>query len=481
MKRQKGGMPLNCIDKGMFALHTKNELMVLHWVLAITGTVEPMRLRSALMDALGRYPALRATIRTGLLGQKRQVQNISNHNPLTICDLTGAQSGTSRDSDHIGTLCQKRLIQWMNGPLDPATDLPWRVLLLQRSSTESSLVFTFHHSAMDGIGALRFVSEVIESYNGLAEQAPETYQSGDTHRDELRALAHASRPGISHFYLKMMASLCHRFVIAPFSSNTRICHATSSPSPAVYFCQGTLTPHELNRIRSRSKAAGATVNDVLLAAGFRTVDRWNAVHGRTSRKISIMAPVDVGRATSSPGRGNRVSFISVSTAHRERADLEELLRTVHLRTSHMLRNGTAFSIVYAVHFCCRFPPMVPKTVARFLLSTRVYLDSILVTNLGVIWPAASSPVEAGKMGNAGITSVVVLPPVVSAMGIGLSASTYNSHLHVALTYRTSHFSHAEARLLLNLFLHEVRSYQRTPEGALAPEVRYHEERETVRV
>jgi hypothetical protein len=65
------------------------------------------------------------------------------------------------------------------------------------------------------------------------------------------------------------------------------------------------------------------------------------------------------------------------------------------------------------------------------------------------------------------------------MGISLSAGTYNGQLHVALAYKTSHFSHGEARLLLNLFLHEMRSYQRTAEGVLAPSVTERATGETV--
>ena len=481
MKRAKRTMvSLNCIDKGMFALHTKNEMMVLHWVLTITGTVEPMRLRSALMAAVGRRPTLRATIRTGLLGMVRQIEDISDHDPLTVIDLTGTHSGTARDSDDTGTLCQKRLLQWMNRPLDPTKDLPWRVLLLRRRDTEASLVFSFHHSATDGLGAFRFVTEVIERYNRATEALqPAADEPGDAGADELVALAQANRPAISHFYLRMIASLVYRFAVAPFSPNGRICRATSSPSPAVHFCQGTLNPRELSQVRSRSKETGATLNDVLLAAGFRTMDQWNAVHGKASRKISIMVPVDVGRGTASATGANRVAFVSVPTVRRERANADDLLRRVHQRTSHMLRNGTAFSIVYAVHFCCWFPPLVPKAIARFLLATGVYLDSMLVTNLGLIGLAAGPSAEAANMGNARIASVVVLPPVVSPMGISLSAGTYNGQLHVALAYKTSHFSHAEARLLLSLFLHEMRRYQRTAEGVLAPSVTERATGETV--
>jgi hypothetical protein len=57
--------------------------------------------------------------------------------------------------------------------------------------------------------------------------------------------------------------------------------------------------------------------------------------------------------------------------------------------------------------------------------------------------------------------------------------TYHDHLHIALEYKTRQFSKAEARTFLNLYLHELRGYQRTPKGLLMPEVRYRDTRKTV--
>jgi len=147
----------------------------------------------------------------------------------------------------------------------------------------------------------------------------------------------------------------------------------------------------------------------------------------------------------------------------------------------MLKNGIAFSIVYAVSFCTVLSPLVARSVAKFLMVTQIYLDSILLTNLGLIWPAGTNPGERDKMGTAKITSVIGLASVVSPMGISLCMGTYDDHLYVGLTYKTRQFSKAEARTFLNLYLHELRSYQRTPEGLLIPEVRYRDTRDTVPV
>jgi hypothetical protein len=137
--------------------------------------------------------------------------------------------------------------------------------------------------------------------------------------------------------------------------------------------------------------------------------------------------------------------------------------------------------VYAVYFCTRLSPRIPKFVAQFLMATQIYLDSILLSNLGLIWPAGTIQNEGGKLGNAKITSVVTLAPVVSPMGISVCTGTYHDHLYIGLAYKTASLSKAQAKTFLNLYLHELRSYQRTLEGLLTPEVRYRDTRETAPV
>ena len=475
MRGTKGTtIPLNCVDKALFALHCKHEPMVNHGIMTIDGAVDPVRLKSALETVMLRHPILRSTISTGWLHQVRKAQEIDGRKILNVASLVGRQMERDTSPEEIAALYERRLSEWVSSPLDPTTEWPCRVLMMTRALKESSLVFTLHHSATDGLGLFRFMREVIGEYNGATDSStlstvPPTNGTGD----EPLTLPRARRLEVRHFYLKMVASLVQRFLIAPLSPNARVCCTRSgrlSELSERNFCQASLNPYEMSQIKSRSRLVGATVNDILLASCFRAVEQWNTVCGKRSRKISIMVPVDIGTGTSSPIRGNHVSFISVSTTQRDRSDPDELLRTVHKKTSYMLKNRVAFSIVYLLSFCTCLPPLFPKLVARFLIATRVYLDSALLTNLGLIWPKETTPMEEVRMGNAKITGVLGLPPVVSPMGLSLCVGTYNGHLDVALVYRTSHFSRSDARVLLNLYLHEIRSYQRTPEGQLAPEV-----------
>jgi NRPS condensation-like uncharacterized protein len=482
MERLSTSAAFNCVDKALFALHSQDESMVNHCVLTIDGAVDAIRLKSALMTVLHRHPTLRSIIHTGVLRQFREVRNDCGDDILTVWELAALQDAAKFNRNEIATKYKERVSEWLNMPLAPGRALACRALLLRRTLEESSLIFTCHHSGADGLHFLRFAAEVIEDYNGATEDPlPSAHPLPGRRRDELVVLAQACRQKVRLFYIRIVASLVHRFFLAPFSPNARICRRSPRSSPQIHFCQGSLNPHEVKQIRARSKSVGATLNDLLLAACFKTVQEWNDVHRKPTRKISVMVPVDIGNASFSPLSANQVSFISVSTTRKERTDADELLRTVRQETSRMLRNGVAFSIVYALHFCTRLPPRIPKSIAWFLMATRIYLDSILLTNLGLIWPRGGTAAAGNNLGNARITSVVVIPPVVSPMGMSLCAGTFDGHLHLSLTYKSQQFSEAEARTFLSLYLHELRGYERTREGLLVPEARLRGERETLPV
>ncbi len=456
MKKATARLPLNCIDRALFSLHSKKEPMVYHAILTLDGALDSERLKSALISVLSRYPSFRSTIDAGLVGLFREEQENAGNEMLSVRDAAEehATAGAQPQSE-TGAWFSLRLSEWINQPLDPSRAIPCRVLLLRKTAKTSSAVFTFHHAAADGLHSLRFVNEVVQEYNGVTDNPPLPRFSPTTGRgDEIIGLARASRPRIKHFYLNMVTSLLQRFLVAPISPNARICHAGSASSARINFCHGSLNPCELKRIKAKSRSAGATVNDILLAACFRTVAQWNSTCGKPGRKISIMVPVDISNSMCTPVSANLVSFLSVSTTHKERADPEKLLREVGRRTSNMLRNGNVYSVVYAAYLCTRFPPPVQKAIVKFLMTTRVYLDTVLLTNLGLIWRMGNA-----WMGDARITGVAAIPPVVSPMGISLSAGMYNGRLYIVLASKASYFSQEQARMFLNLYLHEIRSYQ----------------------
>jgi len=92
--------------------------------------------------------------------------------------------------------------------------------------------------------------------------------------------------------------------------------------------------------------------------------------------------------------------------------------------------------------------------------TRTYVDTILITNIGFIWPRPGSEEPAvSRIGNAKILNVTGSAPVVTPMGLSIAAGIYNMNLNFSLTYKPALFSEEKARMFLDLYVEELRNYQ----------------------
>jgi NRPS condensation-like uncharacterized protein len=74
---------------------------------------------------------------------------------LEVQDLVALQAQKDSAQADTGTLYEQRLHEWINRPLDTRKSFPFRVLLLKKGIAEYTLIFTFHHSAVDGVRAIR--------------------------------------------------------------------------------------------------------------------------------------------------------------------------------------------------------------------------------------------------------------------------------------------------------------------------------------
>lgn len=460
-----GSIALNCVDKCLLALDGINEPMLIHTILNLQGEVDHAGLNRAISMAQRTYPVMRTILCRRYLRPARQIQENPGKGVLSIVDKAKLQ-----DTDY-----ESYLSSWMNRPLNIRKEFPVRVLLLRKNELESSLVFTFHHSATDGLRALLFVRKAIENYNselaseGKAKASPvQDFNDIRINRkgDELLEFANSQRSKVEHYYGKMISSLFHRFVVSALPFPARVFHDKSGQSRELRFCFETIDPGELEQIQLKARSAGVELNDVFLAACYRVVERWNSMHGKASNRIRIMAPVNISPKGFRYVVSNQASWFSLPTTPRDRADPAELLRKVRADTINATMNRIAFSLVYFFYFCSRFPLAIMRGMCRFLIVTRTYVDTILITNLGFIWPKSGSAEPAvSTVGNAGIVNITGSAPVVSPMGLSIAAGIYNRHLNFSLTYRPALFSEKKARAFLALYVEEIKNYQVGAQGA----------------
>jgi len=173
-----------------------------------------------------------------------------------------------------------------------------------------------------------------------------------------------------------------------------------------------------------------------------------------------MAPVNISPKGFRYVVSNQASWFSLPTTPKDRADPAKLLRKVRAATIDATMNRIAFSLVYFFYFCSRFPLFVMRGMCRFLMITRTYVDTILITNIGFIWPKLGSEEAAVRnIGNAKILNVTGSAPVVTPMGLSIAAGIYNKNLNFSLTYRPALFSEEKAKMFLDLYVEEIKQYQ----------------------
>lgn len=445
-------IPLNCVDKCLLALDSINEPMLIHVLLNLEGEIDHVRLNQAISLAQKAHPVMRTILRSRNFRLFREIQEDLGKGVLSVPD-----QAQLRDTDH-----ESYVSSWMNQPFNMKKEFPVRALLLRKNERESLLVFTFHHSAADGLRALLFVRKVIEGYNN--EPAKNRESEGDIRanrkRDELLEFAHSQRSKVKHYYRKMISSLCHRFVIAALPPPTRVFHDKSGKSKQLRFCFKIIGPKEFEQIQSKARSAGVELNHIFLAACYRSVEKWNSMHGKASNRIRIMAPVNISPKGFRYVVSNQASWFSLPTTPQDRADPAGLLRKVRADTIDETLNRIAFSLVYFFYFCSRFPLCVMKEMCHFLMITRTYVDTILFTNIGFIWPElGSEEPSVSNIGNAKILNVTGSAPVVAPMGLSIAAGTYNRNLNLSLSYRPALFSEEKARMFLELYADEIENYE----------------------
>jgi NRPS condensation-like uncharacterized protein len=432
--------------------------MLIHVLLNLEGEIDHVRLNQAIFSAQQAHPVMRTILRSRHFRLFREIQEDLGKGVLSIAGQAQLQ-----DANH-----ESYLYSRMNQPLNIKNEFPVRVLLLRENERKSLLVFTFHHSAADGLRALLFVRKVIESYNN--ELSQDSKYSGDIRinrkGDELLEFAQSQRSKVEHYYRKMIYSLFHRFVIAALPPPPRVFHDKSGKSKELRFCFKIISSREFEQIQSKARSAGVELNHIFLAACYRAVDRWNSMHGKSSNKIRIMAPVNISPKGFRYVVSNQASWFSLPTTPKDRADPANLLRKVRADTIDETMNRIAFSLVYFFYFCSRFPLWVMKGMCRFLMITRTYVDSILFTNIGFIWPKLGSEEPAVcNIGNVKILNVTGSAPVVTPMGLSIAAGIYNRNLNFSLTYRPALFSEEKAQMFLNLYVEEIKNYQVGVQGA----------------
>jgi NRPS condensation-like uncharacterized protein len=452
---------LNCFDKSLlaFEVNCTGKRIGYSGIFSVRGEPDPDRLRRAILSTARAHPELMTTVHGGPLWHHRQVHEDVVGEVLEVQDLAAGPAQKDSAQAATGASYEQSIHEWINRPLDTSRVFPFRVLLLRKGTADYTLVFTFHHSAIDGVRALRLIDDIVSRYHNKPPDASLLPERVKPDGDELLQEARTERARTKHFYREMLSHLFYFVFINPLFHPARIFHDRSEPSGEVRFCSAKIGPAEFQQLRAKSKSVGGSVNDILMAVCYRGIDKWNRRHGKKTRKMSFLVPIDIGSPDLNGIISNQISYISFSTSAEDRMDSTELLRRVSAKRIYMLRErrGNTYSIVYFASVLRLLPLAAMKVLSKYVLFP-LYADTVICTNPGVVrvGDCGEGPVEPGDFR---VVDFVAVPFVFSVMGMNICVSTFNGSLGIDIAYSTSHFSKEKAEEFLALCMDELANYQ----------------------
>jgi NRPS condensation-like uncharacterized protein len=416
------------------------------WVyLELAGNVDAEKIQTAYCAALRRHPLLRAYARPGRKGRLY----------WTEADDSAARITWLATDEPIEFTADERI--------DLAVE-PGLRMWIERGEERTRLSLEFHHACCDGTGAYRFIGDLLAFYGQAFEETAESSTVEPCETSQLRG-----RLGLQvdlwrtrrYFALAkrgfgQLAALVRN---RPSQLRGRRKPGSAVPvRPAVFFAG--MTAADSQSLRRVAIASSATLNDLLIAALFRTLAAWNDQVGKRSAKsfARVMMPVDLRTGDE---RGMPAACLTSYTflTHRlgECVDRVKILGAVSRDTAVIKSSAAAMVFADAVAIAGSAPKVLP-----LVLSAPLSLASAVLSNPGD--PSrrftATLPRRDGLIvsGNLVLKEITGVPPLRPRTNATFSVSGYGKRLTVSLRCHHSAFDADDARALLDLYMASLTAY-----------------------
>lgn len=421
---------LNTFDE--FYLHLDNAVQPwgIHIEAAVSGRLDPTRLRSAAQAAVRTHPMLRAELapwRATDIRYRWRIADALDSIPLQIVecrDATDLAEARMRLLDHAPRLDRP-------GPFE---------LLLVHAPFGDRLLLNLNHAAADAMSGVRIVYSILRAYAGEPDAVPSF--------DPLSA-----RDVGKLLRIRSLSTLAGR--VRAFIGIGRV--AIRAPRRIVQ-CGGGDRPgygFELRRIDADTMQtvvkrcpAGGTVNDLLIGALAVTMRRWNDEYEGPIGRLSMVMPVN-----SRPPEwrnevvGNFAIFTSVSISEGMQRDVRTATAAAARQTSAIKKNGTHGLMHDLLGLLSLLPTSVKRWIVREkpLLGSRV-ADSAVMTNLGRVSPPPALCGDAGE-----VTGIWFSSPSHSPNDTAVAVMSFRGEMFLSLSYRHTQFDAASGAEFMELF------------------------------
>lgn len=304
--------------------------------------------------------------------------------------------------DRPGDLALRELLgAAVSSRLDPSRPL-WKVYWIDRPGAGTTVLFRVHHAMADGFALLRLLSSVCDD-GALLRQ--ETGGARAPHR-RMRAPVRASVRALRHL------------VTLPPDGDTALKRAALGEKRVAWS-----EPLALSEVKTISRFASATVNDVLVAVAAGALGRYLRRQGESTSGLELhaMVPVNLRPDPSTDATlGNRFGLIVLGLPIGIEDPLERV-KAVRQRMQRLKRTPEAAVTYGLLHGMGWAPQRVEDVAVRFFAKKA----SLVLTNV-------PGPRQQMKLAGIPITRMMFWVPQASRVGLGLSIFSYAGDVTVGV-------------------------------------------------
>ena len=405
-------MPFNIIDETFVHSDEPAQPVTVQIEARVQGALEPERLRDAVRTAIARHPLARGRLEPwaeDAVGYEWLIDGEPSVDPLRL-----VKASAETDLDELRA-------ELYSLPLSLFESPPLRVRHVQHPDGDLVMV-SIHHSASDGMGALRILQSICRAYAGVDDPTPD-FDPAEARQlavpktePTLKEWLHSGRMELQR--LTRLGSLPAR--LTPQAETTR-------PGYGFRTLTVPLGPIVAAPLR---KSTGATVNDVLIAAASRAAGRWNEERGTEGGRVVVQMPINARPAEWSREMvANLVTADSVSTTAPERVSAETCLRVIAGWTDAVKKRGPGPALA-ALSRMPTFAVAGRRAATQWAMRTGgAIAETLVLSNLGRIPPDF---VEGDHLS---LTDVFFSPPAPMPLGLGLGAAALGDRLLLTLRHR----------------------------------------------
>ena len=397
----------------------------------LSGDLSLQRLRTAIEDAAQRHPRLRSCAQYSTHGWQWSLSN----QPPQIVQL---ERTPNKEAEAIAFR-----------PFNIRQEPGIRFVVIPESEQQSSIILQVHHSVCDGLGALDFLGDIWSLYHG---SQPSDFQ---THSRTNNIQTHSENDGNQnitgdHQHTRETIAFATFRPSRITSSNS----AKNIPHGRKPFQSFTLPATTVKSLRKRASQSGATTNDIIVAASFLAIHKWNSRQGKAGKRIRITMPVNLRPPRERQPASNQIGYAFLDRRPGQLRDPPEVIKSIAEASRWIQHSGAAemFLVVLGAFLKCTW-------LLRLITHIPTCFSTAVVSNLGNIQSRMRAKVPkvdgCDQPGGLSITNVSAVPPVRPGTALSMCITAYGGQLTVTTMTDSSQLTPSDSVELTELLQSQI--------------------------